>query len=269
MTGRFRAALLLLPVLSSSVLLAQTRRLRGADRDIPVAPAPVATPDSAPTPVPQHTPPAAPAVSPTPSPAPASAPAPSATPVPTGSATAAPEATSLLQQPAKEAQISFVKDQLSIKAENASLTAILHQFSAKSGMTIEGLGGDERVFGTFGPGAPRDVLADLLHGTSYNLVLLGSLDNGAPRQLILSPAAHTGAVVSSPTPQAVAEDNEPEQEPPPPPEPPQQQPTDANQQQNPNGVKTPQQLFEQLQRMRQGQQNQQQPVQQDAPPQPQ
>ena len=37
-------------------------------------------------------------------------------------------------------------------------------------------------------------------------------------------------------------------------------------QQNPNGVKTPQQLFEQLQRMRQGQQNQQQqPVQQDSP----
>jgi hypothetical protein len=264
MTGRIRVALLLLPVLGSTVLPAQSRRLRGADREIPSAPAPDSTPTPAPQAVPSATPPApsqaaAPATTPTPTPVPA-APAPLAP---------ASEATSLLQQPAQEAQITFVKNQLSIKAENASLSAILHQFAAKSGMTIEGMGGDERVFGTFGPGAARDVLADLLNGTSYNLVLLGTLENGAPRQLILSPAGHSATTASAaPIPQAFAEDNEPEQEPPPPPEPPQQQqPADANQQQNPNGVKTPQQLFEQLQRMRQGQQNgqQQQPVQQDSP----
>jgi hypothetical protein len=256
MTGRFRAALLLLPVLGSVALPAQTRRLRGADREIPTAPAP--DPEPTPAPPPAPAPPAAPAQ------AAAPAPAPPAATMPTG----APEAASLLQQPAKDAQISFVKDQLSIKADNSSLTAILHEFSAKSGMTIEGLGGDERVFGTFGPGDPRDVLDDLLNGTSYNLVLLGTLSNGAPRQLILSPAAHSAAAAATPArvTQTVAEDNEPEQEPPPPPEPPQQQPADANQQQNPNGVKTPQQLFEQLQRMRQGQQTQQgQPVQQDSP----
>ena len=78
----------------------------------------------------------------------------------------------MLQQPAGEAQIVFNGGTLSIRAENSSLAAILHQVAGKSGMQIEGLSGDERVFGTFGPGAPRDVLADLLNGTTYNLVLL-------------------------------------------------------------------------------------------------
>ena len=84
----------------------------------------------------------------------------------------------------------FAGDTLSIRANNSSLSAILHQVAGKSGMQIEGLSGDERVFGTFGPGAPRDVLADLLNGTPYNLVLLGDLGDGAPRELILTPATH-------------------------------------------------------------------------------
>ena len=107
-------------------------------------------------------------------------------------------APSMLQQPAGEAQIVFSGDTLSIRADNSSLTAILHQVAGKSGMQIEGLSGDERVFGTFGPGAPRDVLADLLNGTAYNLVLLGDLGNGAPRQLILTPATHGGAALPPP-----------------------------------------------------------------------
>ncbi|MDX6457582.1 MAG: hypothetical protein QOE55_1279, partial [Acidobacteriaceae bacterium] len=93
----------------------------------------------------------------------------------------------MLQQPAKDAQIVFSDGNLSIRADNSSLAAILHQVASNSGMKIEGLGGDERVFGSFGPGVPRDVLADLLVGTAYNQVLLGDLSNGAPRELILSP----------------------------------------------------------------------------------
>jgi hypothetical protein len=185
-------------------------------------------------------------------------------------------APSLLQQPAEPPQIFFANNQLSIKANNSSLSAILHQFAEKSGMKVEGLGGDERVFGTFGPGAPRDVLADLMNGTSYNLVLLGDLSNGAPRELILSPTSHGAASTPASTPQANADENanEAEDEPPPPPEPPQQ--PQGGQQQTPPGVKTPQQLFEQLQRMRQAQGQPQgqgqgqsgqppQPVQQDSP----
>ncbi len=79
-------------------------------------------------------------------------------------------------------------------------------------MKIDGLGSDERVFGSFGPGAPRDVLADLLDGTAYNLVLLGDLSNGAPRELILSPATHAGAAAPSPAPQVNADEASNEQE---------------------------------------------------------
>jgi hypothetical protein len=177
-------------------------------------------------------------------------------------------APSMLQQPAAEAQIVFTGDTLSIRADNSSLTAILHQVASKSGMQIEGLSSDERVFGTFGPGAPRDVLADLLNGTAYNVVLLGDLSDGAPRQLILTPATHGGAV-PPPSPQATTNEasNEPEaveaptpDVPPPGTTPP---PTPA--------VKTPQQLFEQLQRMRSAQQQQvtstPDPQQQQQPPQ--
>jgi hypothetical protein len=144
---------------------------------------------------------------------------------------------------------------LSINAENASLSAILHQVATQSGMHITGLGNDERVFGSFGPGAPRDVLADLMNGTAYNLVLLGDLTNGAPRELILTPVTRAGEspASSQPSPQAAADEAVPEQEtsdvnPPPPPQdvPP---PPPGN-----PGVRTPQQLFEQLQQMRQAQQ---------------
>jgi hypothetical protein len=199
-------------------------------------------------------------------PAPA-APAHAAQPAPQQSTGVAP---SLLQQPAKDAQIIFADGNLSIHADNSSLSAILRQVASNSGMKIDGLGGDERVFGNFGPGAPRDVLADLLAGTAYNQVLLGDLSNGAPRELILTPATRGSAPAPSPAPQANAnadDGNEAEavETPPPPPQP---EPPAGSTQQPPQGVRTPQQLFEQLQQMRAAQQRgqqQQQPVQQDSP----
>ncbi len=146
---------------------------------------------------------------------PVSAPAPAAQ-VPATPQPAAPEsaqvAPSMLQQPAKEAQIVFANDSLSIRADNSSLAAILRQVASSSGMKVEGLGGDERVFGNFGPGAPRDVLANLLDGTAYNLVLLGDLNNGAPRELILTPTTRGGSTAPSPAPQANADEANNEQE---------------------------------------------------------
>jgi hypothetical protein len=231
--------ILLLSTLYGSTIYAQRDRVRGVSAPAASAPVPAAQPAA---------PPAAP-----PEPA---------LPQPTE------VAPSMLQQPAREAQIVFANGNLSIHADNSSLTAILHQVASNSGMKIEGLSNDERVFGSFGPGAPRDVLADLLDGTAYNLVLLGDLSNGAPRELILTPSTRGGAAVPSPPPQANADDasNEPEavEAPtPPPPEPPA-----GSTPQPPAGVRTPQQLFEQLQKMRaaqQQQQQQQQPVQQDSP----
>ena len=208
---------------------------------------------------------------------PAAAPAPATPVVPVAQPAVAPQpaspqpagvAPSLLQQPARDAQIVFSDGSLSIHADNSSLAAILHQVASNSGMKIEGLGGDERVFGNFGPGIPRDVIADLLAGTAYNQLLLGDLSNGAPRELILTPTTRGGTPAPSPAPQASANvddgNNEPEAAEAPPPPPPEQ--SAGSTQQAPAGVRTAQQLFEQLQQMRAAQQRgQQQPVQQDAP----
>jgi hypothetical protein len=198
-------------------------------------------------------------------------PAPQAQPVaplPPSTPVAAEAAPNLLQQPAQEARILFDNNRLSIHAENSSLAGILRQFASSSGMKVEGLGGDERVFGTFGPGAPRDVLSDLLNGTAYNVALIGDLSNGAPRELILSPATH-GAAAPAPAPLTNSSDDANEQESPdvqPPPLPPDVAQPPTTQTPSTPGVRTPQQLFEQLQRMRQGGQGQQQPpVQQDSP----
>jgi hypothetical protein len=230
--------ILLLSTMYGSTIYAQRERIRGASAPPAATPAPAAQPGVPPQPTPSQAAPSQPAG----------------------------VAPSMLQQPAQDAQIVFANGNLSIHADNSSLTAILHQVASNSGMKIEGLGSDERVFGNFGPGTPRDVLADLLVGTAYNQVLLGDLSNGAPRELILSPM-RGGATVPSPAPQANAnadDNNEPEAveaPPPPPPEPPA-----GSTQQPPPGVRTPQQLFEQLQQMRAAQgRGQQQPVQQDSP----
>jgi hypothetical protein len=95
-------------------------------------------------------------------------------------------APSLLEQPATPATVSAHNNELTVKADNSSLSQILHQISSATGMKLDGLGGDERVFGSFGPGAPREVLTSLLNGTSYNILMVGDLPNGAPRQLLLS-----------------------------------------------------------------------------------
>src|ERR1700761_4518393 len=104
-------AILLLSMMYGSTLHAQ-RRVRGGDQVPAAAPAPV---------------PPAPA---TPAPA-ASAAQPAAIPQP-----ALPQSTgvapSMLQQPAKDAQIAFSDGNLSIHADNSSLSAILHQVASDS-----------------------------------------------------------------------------------------------------------------------------------------
>jgi hypothetical protein len=115
---------------------------------------------------------------------------PASMPAPPPQPTVAP---SLFEQPPAPATVTAAKNQLMVKAENSSLTQILHQVSSATGMRLDGLNGDERVFGSFGPGAPRDVLTTLLNGTSYNVVMVGDLPNGAPRELFLSSRATGGA----------------------------------------------------------------------------
>jgi len=182
------------------------------------------------------------------------------------------------QRPPKRAQVTYADGTLSISADNSSLNQILRQIATDTGMKITGGVTDERVFGQYGPDNPAQVLAELLNGTGSNMILVHR-DGPAPAELILTPRQ---GGPTPPNPNAAAFNDRPEPEdipnqgiqpppfPPPSPAntaipptnpgaPAQASPANSSQPDSPNGVKTPQQIYEQLQRLRQQQQQQQQP----------
>jgi hypothetical protein len=202
---------------------------------------------------------------------------PSATPPPVAPLTAS----SLLDQPAKPAQIHVDAGQLSVKADNSTLSDILHDISSQTGMTVDGLSRDLRIFGSYGPANPREVLSALLDGAGYNVMMVGSLDNGAPRQLMLTPRTGGGAAPgqgpgsgggrqmqgvrqnagdddddSTPDQQQDAQPPRPEPNPPETAPQPDQTPPAGQ----PGQIKTPQQMLQELQQIRQQQMQQQQPA---------
>jgi hypothetical protein len=170
-----------------------------------------------------------------------------------GTSPAAQFPTPLIDQPPTQADIETAQDSLTIKATNASLTQTLQRIADKTGMQIDGATGDERVFGTFGPGDPRDVLNSLLDGTAYNVIMVGALANGAPRELLLS--ARSTAGTSAPTPQpapAAADDDSADSTPDDTPQPIQPRPMGMG----PGGQMQPHSPQEMLQQLRQQQQQQ-------------
>jgi hypothetical protein len=84
------------------------------------------------------------------------------------------------------AAVTWDSHGLRIEAANSSLQQILKDVATATGAKVEGLGTDERVFGEFGPGQARDVLSKLLHGSGYNVIMIGDQGQGAPRQIVLS-----------------------------------------------------------------------------------
>jgi hypothetical protein len=180
---------------------------------------------------------------------------------------------------ASRARVEFAGDQLTIAAENSSLDEILGEIARLTGMKITGGVNDERVYGKYGPDSAQVVLSELLDGTGTNMLLLET-----PRhtlaELVLSPR-NGGPTPPSPSFSRDDERNE-ENLPPglagrrrefPPggrhprfdepsqenrmPEPPQGAPAPPSNgetatpqgdaaQQSPNGVKTPQQIYEEL-----------------------
>jgi hypothetical protein len=196
----------------------------------------------------------------------ASGPAMAATPT---SAAAAPQPVgpprdSLLQQPAKPAQVTVASGSLAIKADNSSLSQILQEISKSTGMKVDGLGKDDRIFGSYGPGEPREVLLSLLEGSGYNVLMIGD-NKGAPRQLSLSQRAAGGALASTSPARNNREpdDDEIEQEQPQAP-PEQPQPVVQTPPGNPDGTQQPRnpaEIQQELLRLRQQQQQQQAPQQ--------
>ncbi len=104
---------------------------------------------------------------------------------------------SLASQAPKAATVTLSGGKLTVRADNSDLLQILQAVSAQSGMKIEGSPGNHRVFGTYGPGEPRAVLAHLLTGFGYNYLLVGSGHDGVPAKLVLT---HVGSGASSSEP---------------------------------------------------------------------
>ena len=176
------------------------------------------------------------------------------------------------QQQPKHAKVTIINGILSISADNASLNQILREISHETGIKITGGVADERVFGQYGPAEPAQILAALLDGTASNMLFVHR-DAGAPAELILTPRQ------GGPTPpnpnastfddKSDSDETQPASEPPPPTAadappvrnrtappisvgaPASSAPSDGSQPDSPNGVKTPQQIYEQLQRLRQ------------------
>lgn len=192
------------------------------------------------------------------------------------------------QPKAQRAQVELNDGKLSVTAENSSLNQILRDISRVTGMKISGGVMDERVFGTYGPTDPSTVLSTLLRGTGSNMMIV--LDaRQTPQELVLTPRA---GGPTPPNPAASREGGEedlpqqmgprfarpggmgtfPTQNQAPPtltptqlapqtaPQTPEVSPIgDTTSQESPNGVRTPQQIYEQLVKMQQQQQQQQQP----------
>ena len=75
---------------------------------------------------------------------------------------------------------------LTVEATNSSLGEILKEVATQTGARLEGKTGDERVFGSYGPGPARDIIKQLLDGTAYNVLMVGDQGEGTPRQIVLS-----------------------------------------------------------------------------------
>jgi hypothetical protein len=192
--------------------------------------------------------------------------------------------------PSSPPQVSLQGGQLTIVARNSTMSDVLNAVKQKTGANVDmPAGSGERVVGQFGPGAPRDVMAQLLNGSHYDYVLLGSAaDPHALNKIVLMAKSNGPEPAPTPQPNQQQGENEnlqavpevesenpvensgeatpnmqeaPQEEP---------QPDQGDQSQEQNGpvVKTPEQLLRELQQQQQQQQQQNENGPPGAPGQP-
>jgi hypothetical protein len=204
------------------------------------------------------------------------------------------------QVPAVAPKVTYEGGQLSIVAHNCTLADVLRAVKKQLGADLDvPPNATERVVADLGPGRPRDVITDLLNGTHFNYVIVGSAsDPSAVQSLALTPktggtetaaatppnrpgvpsrgfqpgmASSAGQGVTGPPDagQAEPDDNtEPPEEATTDPNDEDQPPTpqSADQNQGQQTPKTPEQLLQELQRQQQQMQQQQQQGQQAGQP---
>lgn len=105
------------------------------------------------------------------------------------------------------AQISYCDGELTIVANNSTLSDILRAIREQTKAEIEIPVASDRVVTHLGPGPVREVLAELLNGTPYNYILLGSATDANITRVILQlravgdvagPAQHTAMQETGP-----------------------------------------------------------------------
>jgi hypothetical protein len=115
-------------------------------------------------------------------------------------------------------QVSYQNNELTIVAPNSTLADVLRAVRKQTGAEIEVPQATERVVTRLGPGPARDVLSDLLNGSRFNYVLLGAPGNdsiltrvvlvpksGQPQQPTPAVAANPAAPQENQPPAAEAE----------------------------------------------------------------
>ena len=107
-------------------------------------------------------------------------------------------------------QVSYQNAQLTIVAPNSTLGDILRAVTKQTGAEIEIPSAPERVVTHLGPGPAREVMAELLNGSRFNYVLLGSPANDAVLTRVVL-VAKTGPdnVAAPPSGPSLAEQQQP------------------------------------------------------------
>jgi hypothetical protein len=141
------------------------------------------------------------------------------------------------------ATVTWDSQGLHVQAGNSSLEQILNDVSTATGSTIEGFDDDRRIYGSYGPGLARDVLSQLLQGTGYNVVMVGDLGQGAPRQIVLTARDGTKTVQKGDKKAAGDSDDDDDAD---------EQPAQPSQ---PPPPRSPQQLSQEMQRRQSQQRN--------------
>lgn len=113
------------------------------------------------------------------------------------------------EQPATPATIDFKNGLLSVRAKNSSLVSILTQIQQQTGLVIDGLNRDQRVYGQYGPGSISSTLSALLDGSGYDFVIVGGRRSHTAPRLILSTPGPAGAAAPPPPPEVGNNQTEP------------------------------------------------------------
>ncbi len=108
-------------------------------------------------------------------------------------------------------QVSYQSGELTIVAPNSTLGDILRAVRKQTGAEIEIPSAPERVVTHLGPGPAREVVAELLNGSRFNYVLLGSPSDSATltRVVLVAKSGPENVSPNNPNPQAIAEQRPP------------------------------------------------------------